>query len=102
MLGSSKPKCASRSHHSDLGQEQGRGREAGDRKNWNRKNMAGFTPRVVVECVCVSMTKMTLSTQDVMALPLQYPLPGSQRERIHCNWTEDNRTQNMTIHEISA
>lgn len=53
MLGSSKPKCASRSHHSDLGQEQGGGREAGDRKNWNRKNMAGFTPRVVAECVCV-------------------------------------------------
>lgn len=38
--------------------EQGRGREAGDKKNWNRKkNMAGFIPKVVVEslsvCVCV-------------------------------------------------
>lgn len=85
--------------------EQGRGREAGDKKNWNRKkNMAGFIPKVVVEslCVCASVMKRTLSTQDVMALPLQCPLPRSQKERKRCNCTEDNRTQKTTIHEIST
>lgn len=33
--------------------EQGRGREAGDKKNWSRKNMTGFIPKVPVESVCV-------------------------------------------------
>lgn len=70
--------------------------------------MAGFIPKVVVEslCVCVRVgdekVKRTLSTQDVMALPLQCPLPRSQKERKRCNCTEDNRTQNTTIHEIST
>lgn len=44
--------------------------------------------------------KMTLPSQIIMAIPLQSPLPRSQRKRINCNCTEEIEPQNMTTHEI--
>lgn len=66
--------------------------------------MAGFIPRTVVGCVYVyaRLMRMTLPTEIITAISLQRPLPRSQRGRINCNCTEDNRIPNRTISVVNT